>query len=441
MSKSMLRSLAALTFATFCLITTPFSAQAAKVQPAKDRIVLLPLQVEENEKPLRAQIEDSIMQEVGQQYQVLSGKQVIEALRNASNKAYSGARDKDCSEIRCLKYASRDLGADIFITAHLNKAEGIYSLSLDFKNVESEQEVLGINIPCNGCKQLLAAAQSRALSDMPTSSTPTPAATSPAATSRPLAPGEIFRDCDYCPDMVVIPSGSYEMGSSESTEKDEKPKHRVVIDQPFAIGKIEITRGQFAEFVTASGYDAVGTCWLLKGNEWEESSSNNWRDPGYLQDDSHPVACISWNDAQAYTKWLSLKTGKHYQLPAESQWEYACRDGDVIEYCGSDTVDNVAWYEHNSNRSTHPAATKQSNAFGLFDMSGNAAEWMEDGYLDSYSDTPSDGDAWTGNSAKRVLRGGSWVSPRTGTRSSFRSVSAPEYRYFDSGFRVARMIP
>jgi formylglycine-generating enzyme required for sulfatase activity len=255
-----------------------------------------------------------------------------------------------------------------------------------------------------------------------------------------LQPGEVFKDCPDCPDMVVIPAGTFDMGSTGSDEKDEKPEHRVAIDLPFAMGKIEITRGQFAAFVSASGYKAGAKCLMLAGYEWEEFSGN-WLDPGYSQDDSHPAACISWNDAQAYVQWLSHLTGKTYQLPTESKWEYACRAGEQIEYCGSDKVDSVAWYDQNSDKTTHPAAAKQANAFGLYDMSGNVGEWIEDIYHDDYRSAPSDGSAWGGNSAKHVLRGGSWIQYRNGARSAFRSVSAPEYRYFDSGFRVVRTLP
>jgi formylglycine-generating enzyme required for sulfatase activity len=253
-------------------------------------------------------------------------------------------------------------------------------------------------------------------------------------------PGDVFKDCANCPDMVVIPAGSFDMGSINSEEKDEKPEHRVTIDQPFAMGKIEITRGQFEVFVSASGYDAGDKCLMLEGGKWEESSGN-WNAPGYPQDDSHPVACINWNDAQAYIKWLSLRTGAHYQLPTESQWEYACRAGEQIDYCGSDSLDSVAWYDQNSGKATHPAAAKQANAFGLYDMSGNVGEWTEDSYHDSYIGASIDGSAWSGDSSKRVLRGGSWVYYQNGARSAFRSVSAPGYRYFDSGFRVVRALP
>jgi len=241
--------------------------------------------------------------------------------------------------------------------------------------------------------------------------------------------------------MVVIPAGSFDIGSTDSNVQDEKPVRRITIDQPFAMGKSEITRGQFAAFVSATGHDTDDQCLKLDDGKWETFGDNDWRNPGYPQDDSHPVACVDWFDAQAYVKWLSNRTGMHYQLPTESQWEYACRAGEHNEYCGSDNPDSVAWYDQNSDRSTHPAGAKLANQFGLFDMNGNVVEWVQDSYHGQYNGIPDDGSAWAGNGSKRVLRGGSWIYSRSRVRAAFRSISAPGYRYFDSGFRVARKLP
>lgn len=441
MSKSKLRNLIVLMIATFCLIAIPLTTQAAnkteKDQPSKDLLVLMPLLAGENEKNMLAKMNAALIQELAQRYEVLSDKRVIQSLKKASSKTYHAARKNGCDETDCLKYVATDLHAEIVATVHVTKIAAGYLLSLDIKNVMTNQAVFYNSLSCNGCDQLLVVDKLKELS-----STPTPVATIPVTMpARDLQPGEVFKDCAACPDMVVIPAGSFDMGSSSSDEIDEKPEHRVTIDQPFAMGKIEITRGQFAAFVNATGHDAGEKCWKLADGKWEEFSGNNWRNPGYPQDDSHPVVCINWIDAQTYVKWLSLQTGKSYQLPSEAQWEYACRAGEQSEYCGSDNVDSVAWYDQNSGKTTHPAATKQANAFGLYDMSGNVGEWMEDSYHKRYNGAPNDGSAWTGDSSKRVLRGGSWLYYQIGAHSAFRSVSAPEYRYFDSGFRVVRTLP
>jgi formylglycine-generating enzyme required for sulfatase activity len=231
--------------------------------------------------------------------------------------------------------------------------------------------------------------------------------------------GKVFKDCAECPEMVEIPAGSFDMGSNNG-EANEKPVHRVTLARSFAIGKTEITQQQWH---------------ALMGNE-----------PSYFTGcgDSCPVEQVSWDDAQAYLQKLNAKTGKQYRLPSEAEWEYACRAGSQQEYCGSDNADNVAWNSFNSGsflRNTpHPAATKQANAFGLFDMSGNVWEWVADSYHDNYNGAPVDGSAWEGGS-KRVLRGGSWGYDAKYGRAAFRSMFGPSYRYYSYGFRVVRVLP
>lgn len=198
--------------------------------------------------------------------------------------------------------------------------------------------------------------------------------------------GKAVKDCPDCPEMVVIPPGSFQMGGG-----NEKPVHTVRIERPFAIAKSEVTQGQWAAIM------GTNPC---KGDPCDDC----------------PVEGINWNDARAYVDKLSRKTGRIYSLPSEAEWEYACRAGERQEYCGSDTVDSVAWHGAvlgggNSGGKVHPVAQKQANAFGLFDMSGNVWEWTEDCYHDNYKGAPTDGTAWMdGDCQFRVLRGGSWIS-------------------------------
>jgi formylglycine-generating enzyme required for sulfatase activity len=441
MSQSKLCNLIARTIATLFVIAVPLATQAAdkteKDQPARDRLVLMPLQAGEIDKATRDQMETALIQGLQQHYEVLSGKRVLRSLRKAFAKTSHGARYKGCDETPCLKQAAQDLRAEIFATAHVTKTDAGYLLSLGIKNVTTGQAVSDISLLCNGCdrSQLMDKLKELGAASNPVAATPA------IIRARDLPPGEVFKDCADCPEMVVIPADSFDIGSSGSDQQDETPGRRITIEQPFAMGRLEITRGQFAAFVSATGYDAGNRCLMLDDGQWEESAGNNWRNPGYPQDDSHPVVCVNWNDAQAYVKWLSQQTGKHYQLPAETQWEYACRAGKRNEYCGSDAADSVAWYDQDSGKASHPVGTKQASILGLFDMSGNAGEWMEDTYHGHYDGIPSDGSAWIDNGAKRVIRGGSWIYSRTDVRAAFRSVSDPEYRYFDTGFRVVRTIP
>jgi formylglycine-generating enzyme required for sulfatase activity len=229
-----------------------------------------------------------------------------------------------------------------------------------------------------------------------------------------------FRDCPDCPEMVMIPAGSFEMGSpsgESGRSNDEGPVHRVSLER-FAIGKTEVTQGQWG---------------AVMGNNPSQFSSCG---------DDCPVEKVSWEDAQEFARKLSAKTGKTYRLPSEAQWEYACRAGGRTLYCGSDNLDAVAWHGGNSGGRTHSAGLKQANAFGLVDMSGNVWEWVEDCSHNSYNGAPSDGSAWTNGSCDgRVLRGGSWSNDPRYARAARRSFSSPGLRDYSLGFRLTRMLP
>ena len=162
--------------------------------------------------------------------------------------------------------------------------------------------------------------------------------------------------------------------------------------------------------------------------------------------DDCPVENVGWNDVQEYVRQLSQKTGKTYRLPSEAEWEYACRAGARQQYCGGDSADDVAWHGGSDAlglyRKTHPVAQKQANVWGLYDMSGNVLEWVEDCYRDGYSKAPSDGSAWKARQCEaRVLRGGSWnYNPRS-ARSASRVKLEPAGQFSNSGFRLARTLP
>jgi len=221
--------------------------------------------------------------------------------------------------------------------------------------------------------------------------------------------GTVVRDCPYCPEMVVIPAGSFERVEDGSAKR--------VTLKSFALGKTEVTQGQ-----------------------WEAVMGNN---PSHFSSCGAdcPVEQVSWNEAQVFIKKLNELTGKQYRLPSESEWEYACMGGEQREYCGSDNLDAIAWHQGNSGRTTHKVAEKKANAFGLYDMSGNVWEWVEDSYLADLSKAPADGSAWQGDGAIRVLRGGSWIaSPRVGLAAG-RNWHDPEKNYYNLGFRVAQTLP
>jgi formylglycine-generating enzyme required for sulfatase activity len=264
--------------------------------------------------------------------------------------------------------------------------------------------------------------------------------------------GQSFRDrladgqpCRACPEMVVIPAGDVMMGSPEDERgrsDEEGPQHPVKIASPLAIGKFSITRGEFAAFVRETDYKTPEGCTIPSGSDWKFQPDLSWRNPGFDQDDRHPVVCVNWHAAKAFAAWLSKKVGKTYRLLTEAEREYATRANTATRYSfGDDEValSEYAWFRANSGGATHPVGEKKPNAFGLFDMHGNVWEWCEDTWHSKYRGAPHDGSAWqTGDTPYRVLRGGSWRRMPPGLRSAFRNNSAPDGRYNDLGFRLAR---
>ena len=239
--------------------------------------------------------------------------------------------------------------------------------------------------------------------------------------------GTTFRDCPGCPEMVVVPAGSFLMGSPESEE--ERPVHRVTIGYPFAVGMYEVTIEEW--------YACVAEGYCLWFNELDDEG---WR---------RPVHLVRWEEAQGYVRWLSGKTGEAYRLLSESEWEYVARAGTTTRYWWGDEIGrNRANCFHCGSRwddgeGTAPVGSFSPNPFGLYDVHGNVWEWVEDCANESYHGAPTDGSAWEESGiitrsmrCPRVLRGGSWHSRRWYLRSASRSWGASS----GVGFRVARTL-
>lgn len=282
-------------------------------------------------------------------------------------------------------------------------------------------------------------------------------------------PGSEFKDCEHCPVMAVLPAGRFDMGSPDSDPQngfDEGPQHEVQFASPFAIGKYEVTRGEFAAFFRASGYSMEDGCHYRTGPQPEFSSVFHWLNPNYEQTDRHPVVCVSWKDAQAYASWLSRGTGHTYRLPSEAEWEYAARAGtttsrywgmsedDGCEYANgadlSSAADLPGWTVaqcHDGYLHSAEVGTFKPNGFGLHDMLGNVAEWIEDCWNETFEGAPIDGSVWReGNCSRPILRGASWHDDprflRSANRYGFEALDwdNKESRYYNFGFRVARSI-
>jgi formylglycine-generating enzyme len=197
---------------------------------------------------------------------------------------------------------------------------------------------------------------------------------------------------------------------------------------------------------------------------WDWREGRSWKSPGWDIGDNEPVVCISWNDANAYVQWLSKRTGFNYSLPSEAQWEYAARAGkDTSRFWGDDphracqyanVTDQTAWPDgialnwsvrHECNDGyfyVAPVGHYRPNAFGLYDMLGNAWEWVQDVFHENYQGAPTDGSVWAtgGDQSQRVLRGGSWISSPGYLRSADRNRYTPGYRFNFNGFRLARTL-
>lgn len=190
-----------------------------------------------------------------------------------------------------------------------------------------------------------------------------------------------------------------------------------------AISKYEVTRQQFAAFVADTGYTAAADCLTKEKGEWGHHGPHNWQNPGLSQDNNHPVVCVSFNDAEAFIKWLNDKSGKHYRLPSQDEWYSACLGGSYnIEYCGVGGIDIIGWYSGNAGESTHSVGLRQPNAFGLHDMTGNVWEWTSTCYETDCS--------------RRVARGGSWGNIANYARAEALNWNDITVRYDLLGFRL-----
>jgi len=312
-----------------------------------------------------------------------------------------------------------------------------------------------------------------------------PNRTEPQSQPQPQPSQETYRPSAQpasLPGMVYVDGGSFQMGS-DFGESDETPVHRVTVSS-FYIGKYEVTVGEFRAFINATGYQTTaeleGGAWAYENNNWVKKSGVRWSNPGFTQNDNHPVTCVSWYDVISYCNWRSQQEGltpcytinknskdsnnqnssdnykwtvtcnwsaNGYRLPTEAEWEYAARGGNQskgYKYSGSNTLGDVAWYRDNSEQGysdsqTHPVGQKQANELGIYDMSGNVLEWCWDWYDSSYyGKSPDTNPQGAGAGDYRLLRGGGWHDCGDDCRVAYRSCNSPGRRYYDVGFRLLR---
>jgi formylglycine-generating enzyme required for sulfatase activity len=264
-----------------------------------------------------------------------------------------------------------------------------------------------------------------------------------------------FRECTACPEMVVVAEGEYMMGSPEDEAgrySNEGPQHRVKIARRFAVGKLMVTRDEFETFVNETSYASGDRCFTVEDGKAEERDERSFRNPGFEQEGNHPAVCINWDDAKAYVDWLSKKTGKLYRLLSESEWEYVARAGtktpfwwgksistDQANYDGKSTYGGGSKGEYREK--TVPADKFEPNAWGLYQVHGNAFEWVEDCWNETYENAPSnDSVRMAGNCNRRVRRGGAWNTIARMLRSAYRESRPAVTRGSNMGLRVARTL-
>ena len=265
--------------------------------------------------------------------------------------------------------------------------------------------------------------------------------------------------------FVRIEAGEFLQGSpvSASLREDNESPHLVRITRPFWMGITHVTVGQFSEFAKASGYQTLAEeqgwsygAWNVEEDRWDKYDKGSWKDPGFKQEDDYPVVCITWHDAVAFCEWLSDKEGRTYRLPTEAEWEYCSRAGATTVFPWGDNPDDGEGWANGADATseneglftlfpafkwsdgyiyTSPVATFRPNAFGLYDMVGNALQWCGDWFGDYPAETVDDP---TGpvEGEQRILRGGGFVYGPDRSRCAFRGRNWPDFQNFYVGFRV-----
>ncbi len=267
----------------------------------------------------------------------------------------------------------------------------------------------------------------------------------------------VSADCPHCPSVVAVAAGTGVIGTGNASDGSragyfEYPEFRVAIGDGIALGAREVTVGEFRAFAQASGRDFAGC--RTPQSDWRVDPSRSWQNPGFPQSDTHPVTCVSWQDAQAYVDWLSAETGTTYRLPSETEWEYVARTQLALpetvgaaEYgCTSNVADASAAVVFPglnaadcNDQHVYTAPTDRVGLDVIADLRGNVFEWTQDCWNPSYDGAPTDGSARTqGDCASRVLRGGSWFSAPDQQRLTYRNRHPISERSNTFGFRIVK---
>ncbi len=294
----------------------------------------------------------------------------------------------------------------------------------------------------------------------------------------PPEPPSQWRDCRDCPELALIPAGTFTMGMSKAEAEQDKleadyarPQRAVKVSPRFYMGKYTITRGEYRKFVEATKAKRSGACWTFEKAgpdfySWQLRDDRDWQNPGFPQTDQDPAVCVSASEAETYAVWLSAETHRDYRLPSEAEWEYAARAGtasqrywpdDGSPLCRHANLGDISLLEraqlsipkdeldpdcNDGFAFTAPVGSFPPNPFGLFDMYGNVWQWTSDFWHDDYKNAPNDSTPWIkdGLAGRRGVRGGYWASKPGILQSGVRDVLDRDSRSSSTGFRLVRTI-
>ena len=259
-------------------------------------------------------------------------------------------------------------------------------------------------------------------------------------TFRAAHPATALWDAPEAPQMAVVSAGDFTMGAAPGTpglRGNEPAPHPARIAKAVAVGQYPITVGEFAAFTAETGHDAGNQCWTFEDEVGVIRQGRSWKNPGFIQDLSHPVLCVSLAEVDAYVAWLNKKTGLRYRLPTEAEYEYANRAGTSAgfwwgEDVGANNANCDGCGSNWDNRRTSPVGSFKPNPFGLYDTIGNTWVWTSDCYVDpKVPDAP-------GAPCEHVIKGGAWHGTPPGSRVFSRFHHTPDTHSATLGFRLAR---
>lgn len=328
----------------FCLSAISLQSQAASQNKhkteasTKERLVLMPLRVPEEDKNLTGAMEAALVKGLQQKYDIFSGEQVSQKAHEIFMKENRNTAHKECDETKCMQNIAMAFQAELIATANVTKQDGSYFLALSIQNIFDNKVIQSESATCEKCTAVQVVGKLKELGGGAILVAQVSIGAESANSTQQASSAEARNMLSGEPEMIRIPDENYE------------------------IGKYEVTQG-----------------------EWKSVMGNN---PSEFANcgDRCPVDSISWDDTQKYIKKLNTKTGKNYRLPTEAEWEHACYGGATTRYCGGNDLDEVAWYGNllqpggNSGQRTHPVGLKKANGYGIYDMTGNVWELMQNNF-------------------------------------------------------------